>query len=111
MQENNTIAQPIGVSSVRPIYNNRGQIIEWRLVVKTKDIKFASVRWIDKVVALMPRAKGEYSVSFSFDTENNFAEIEYFFPDGFLKNGFNRAWDFRIKMLSQMAKQNNEKAK
>ena len=111
MQENNTIAQPIDVSPVRPIYNNRGQIIEWRLIVKTKDIKFASVRWIDKAVALMPRAKGEYSVSFSFDTENNFAEIEYFFPDGFLKNGFNRAWDFRIKMLSQMAKQNNEKAK
>ena len=111
MMKQNEVAQPIDVSSVTPIYNFRGDVVEWQVIVITKDVKFVPIWWVESMFAVAPRAKGNYSVSFNFDTEKHLAQLKYFFPEGLFKRGFNRAWDFRIEMLSQIAKNRNEKVK
>jgi len=103
------IVKPISVSPIKPIYDKWGEIIEWRVIVKTEDTRFLPLLWIDKAFEIVPRAKGNYSVSFSRDTEKNFTEIKYFFKKGLWNRGYRKACEFRNEILSQIVKQNNEK--
>lgn len=99
----------LDVSSIKPICNKWGDIIEWRVIVKTEDIHFEPLLWIDKAFAIAPRAKGNYSVSFSRNTEKNFTEIKYYFKKGLWNRGYRKACEFRNEILSQIANRNNER--
>lgn len=108
------VVQPTDVSQVKPIYNTRGRIVSWQLVVETKGSiskdsyggYFTSFR---NYIANVPTPKGRCDIEANIDVDKSCATVKYLFSDGLFGCGFKHAWDFRIQVLSQITKRNIKK--
>ena len=124
--EMNKKVLPVSVSGCTPVYVN-GRIKWWTVhVFFNGDLSINTTqrnKWrelIDKNPHLvhengiflrpvirpdiiMPK-KGNWSSYFKYHADKNMSEIEYAWRNGLFDCGGERAWQFRIKMLAQIAK-------
>ena len=92
------------VSGCEPVYGRNGKIAHWKVTVEANE--FPRFR--------APDLRGAFMASW-VQTINDKKQarhiITYLFRDGLFGRGAERAWQFRINMLGQMAINHNENTK
>ncbi len=94
----------INVSSCDPVYDSKGNIANWKVIVECSDVN--SFR--------APNVRGGWLVLWVQTLDENqkaLHRLTYVFKDGLFGRGAEHAWQFRINMLGQMAKRHNENTK
>lgn len=95
MKNEQNVLKPIGVSEINPVYNDKGGLSEWGLIV-TYDGHNGQ-----------PLHVGGARVNIKNTDKNTLAE--YRFPESVMEQGFVRAYAFRDALLKQIAIRNMEK--
>ena len=92
MNKDGVFLKPVNISEIKPVYDAKGQLIEWGLTVtyNNQDI-------------VPPRVKGARVDGVKNSDKNTLAE--YRFPESVMKQGLERAWLFRDAVLKQIARQ------
>ena len=94
----------ISVSSCDPVYNEEGKIVSWKITVECSDVSNFSA----------PNLHGGWLTSWVQTLDENkkaLHRLTYVFNNGLLGRGAERAWQFRVNMLGQLAKKHNEDIK
>lgn len=118
---------PVDVSHCVPVYIN-GKIKYWNVHVfyggdlstntkqreETRKIidklsfeDFEMLKPVIKPNIIIPK-ESHLTGLFRYNREKNVSELEYSWRDGLFGNGARRAWDFRLKMYSQIINNRNK---